>query len=135
MLSGWRKRTVIVAMGALVVAGCYAPKLALAAHHPAMAHYAAAVLAPDHSAHSHADHADHHAEKADCHGQTTVDADGNYAGESKYCCAAACTATVFILADSPSIVRLIVSAGTSISLDDALRSFNIAAVDPPPRLI
>ena len=135
MLSGWRKRTAIVAMGALVVAGCYAPKLTLAAHHPAMAHYAVAVLAADDSGHSHADHAGHHAEKADCHEQTTADADGNSADESKYCCAAACTATVFILVESPSIVRLAIPARASISLDDTLRSFNIAAVDPPPRLI
>lgn len=135
MLSGWRKRTAMVAVAALVVAGCYAPKLAFAAHHPGMAHYAAAVLAPNHSDHSHADHADHHAEKAECHEQTAVDVDGNSAGESKYCCATACTATVFILVESPSIVRLISSAQASISLDDALRSFNTAAVDPPPRLI
>ena len=117
-----RKSVVVVAIAAIAIASCYAPRFA----HASMMFQGAS----DHAVHDEHDPISH---ATACHEGSDLD---NFGGDEtatdKACCAAACAASAFIFnavqLPTPNHER-----PEAIPLVDQLRAFLPSALDPPPR--
>jgi hypothetical protein len=133
MLTRGRSFTVFLAIAAIAAANCIGPQLVLAGHHtPAskIEHTA------DHATHPHS--GDAH-DRADLHGgghdAGTVNDDTGTGGPSKFCCSTmTCTAGAVLAIASVTPMQAAAARAIGVPLEDMLRAFNAAAIDPPPRI-
>jgi hypothetical protein len=127
MTNGLRKIVVLVAIAAVAVASCYAPRFAHASKS-----LAAALEQAGHGQ-VHDDHSHGIGHSAVGH-EDDAKAHGGQSGSDKNCCAAACAPAAFIFAGAqlPDAPHQQVDA---ILLIDQLRSIIPSALDPPPRSV
>lgn len=121
----WRKLITLTAVAAIAFANCFAPQFAHAG-------------SPDTTSMGHIEVSGHDhngASSMPCHDHAADEDQGDDAGTSKYCCASACTASALIFAAPITLKSPTFSVPAAIAVDDCLRAFNAAAVDPPPRTL
>lgn len=122
-LPPWKRPLVVVtAIAAIVIANCYAPRLAHAARHSVTAAEVVSIHHQDHT--------------ASMHGHEHDQADRNKtAGDpNPYCCAAACTTIAFIFETAILDVPPVVEPASAAAVE-ALRKVFSSAIDPPPRIV
>ena len=116
-----------------VAINCIAPQIAFAAHHPDAAEVQ---IALDYGSRGDASH-DHRSIVSSKLDNGAPDTNTGYVAEdqTKYCCATTCTVSAYILAAPLPLVAPAAAGMAATPLDDALRAFNTAAIDPPPRAV
>jgi hypothetical protein len=119
-----RKAIVVVAVAAVAIASCYAPRFA----HASMVLRAAIEHADAHHRH---DHGVPHATL--CHEDSGSENGAGDAGAQKYCCAAACAASAFIFS-AVQLPEAPHQRAEATCLAEELRSIASSALDPPPRI-
>lgn len=131
-----RNFTVFLAIAAIAAANCISPQMAFGAHHPASSKAGTKLVqaSQDRAAHhGQADHNVRHAAEDTDAGAAT--GSGANDGRAKTCCSSMTCMTGAAIFAAPAI--MISSSAAAIGaapLDDALRAFNAAALDPPPRI-
>jgi hypothetical protein len=133
MLTRRRSFTVFLAIAAIAAANCIGPQTALAAHHGPENKVEHGV---DHDSYGRTGH-DHDRAAMHAAGQdtgTTNDENG-VGGPSKFCCSTmTCTASAVLAMAAVAPMDPVVERANTIQLEDMLRAFNAAAIDPPPRI-
>jgi hypothetical protein len=119
-----RKAIVVVAVAAVAIASCYAPRFA----HASMVLRAASGHADSHHRH---DHGVSHA--SPCHEDSGTEHGTGDAGAHKYCCAAACAASAFIFS-ATELPEASQQRAEATCLAEQLRPIAPSALDPPPRV-
>lgn len=123
MMHHWRKTITLTAIAAIAFANCFAPRFA-----HAFSPIEATIV------HIVPDGHNHHAISSLGHDVGEAEDQGDDTGTSKYCCAAACSASAFILSpyewlDAP------VGSQVSAVFIEFFRSVGRSAIDPPPRTV
>jgi len=121
-LPPWKRPLIVTAIAAIVIANCYAPRLAHAARHSAPAAEVVSI------------HHQNHAASMSGHEHDQAGRNRTAGDPSPYCCAAACTTVAFIfetaIVDSPPVVEPATAAAVEL-----LRKALSSSIDPPPRLV
>jgi len=122
-LPPWKRSLIVVtAIAAVVIANCYAPRLAHAARHSVSVAEVVSIHHQDHAA------------SMSGHEHDRTDRNKTAGDPNPYCCAAACTTSAFIFETANLDVPPVVEPASAAAVE-VVRKVLSSSIDPPPRIV
>lgn len=128
-----RSFTVFLAIAVIAVANSLAPQTVFAGHHAPVSKLQSGT---GHAAQEHGVYGDEAATVMTAmQGAATTNEDNAAGGPYKFCCPTmTCSASAVLTMAPVGMVEPVVARLVALLLDDMLWAFNVAAIDPPPRI-